>query len=217
MSISTYMEGIKKYNYYVTATDKAGNESLMSEACEFMTKTPKIYGISPSQDTLLGAGNFDGSVSVLQDTYGCPFRLYVYYYQETTQSWVLGNKTYILPESYSVGTITQDVYMNIDNEGDSLKLKCVTEDEDGNTDEYYATYSVDGEAPRIPEDFSVTIIRDNVRCSWSNSVDDDCVRYYLLKKGPGEDRYTCIATFTRLNDNRYEYGTNYSIVHGTYH
>lgn len=159
---------------------------------------PRIISMTPGDNTTMAAG--DITITVIYKNAGNATGNTVLLELMTPDGWVaitpslLEQNKYDNTRLYSKYTWDMEEYTRyMGNAGGECVIRATLTDADGNTDTLSVAYSIDNEAPQIPENIIATSDSGINKIYWDKSKSADCAGYILYRK-TAQSMYTKIAT-----------------------
>ena len=173
------------YKYSVEAVDKSGNLSGRCDEIEAEVKMPTIVSVTPEDNSRIG--NDSVILNVYYENVGNSTGNKVAIKIKDDEDGWNSLATKLTQKSASYGrlysTYTWDISEYKGEE--SVTLKYILTDADGNEDSKEVNYVIDREGPEAPTNFKVEANNGNVNISFSPSASADCSRYEIYRVNYG--------------------------------
>ncbi|MBQ7065413.1 MAG: hypothetical protein IJN92_01190, partial [Lachnospiraceae bacterium] len=190
----------KLYIYTITASDKAGNVSQISEEVHGVVTMPKFTYVSPEDYATIGgeqvmlearfssAGNSIGNKVVME------------YLDEEKEIWKqitptpLGQKVYDSSQYY----VSYPWDISGFAEEKEIDVRFTLTDKDGKSKETLVTYSLDRTAPNPPRNLQITDSEGTLKLTWDRSTSAD-VAGTIIRRQKDDGAFEIIADITDVD------------------
>ena len=188
----TGLDENKKYEYKVTAYDKAGNRSDFSESVTGYVVMPKITSVTPKDMSIIGGKN--KTITVLFNNNGGDKNTVKFEYKKNgDDDYAPMSDELVGQENYSAEERVAKYIWDIEGLKGSYDIRITLSDEDGNEDVKELTYTVDSQGPSAPTDLAAVSDNGVVDLKWNCSVSANCKYYNIYRQDDKISGFRLIA------------------------
>lgn len=190
----------RAYEYTVSAFDKNGNESIISESVTAETVMTQITKITPDDLAIIGKDEVELKVLFSSRGNSSKNKVEIAYYDEKQKEWKAITPTPLGQAVYDKENYYASYKWDISDfkEEKNIDVRFRVTDVDGNYEDETVSYLLDRTPPKPPKDVKVTQNAGTLTIRWDNSHDADIHGVFVMRQKEGEEKFEKIA---QIEDN----------------